>query len=99
MDPRSDLHGAAVLQVATGGREEMSPPGEGRREKFIRLANRRVNRALDDLRLIGNLANRTHYEFTEDDVRKIIKYLEDEVKNVKQKFEQAPQTRGPKFRI
>ena len=33
--------------------------------KFVELANRRVNRAIRDLQLVSNLANRQNYEYTE----------------------------------
>lgn len=72
---------------------------ESRRERFVRLANKRVNRALDTIRLIGNLSNTAHYEYAEEDIRKIIKALEDEVRAAKQRFESSPDVKGPKFAI
>jgi hypothetical protein len=57
-----------------------------RRSKFVELANKRVNRAIKDLRLIGNLSNRAAYEFGEEDSRKIIKALQREVENLRQRF-------------
>jgi hypothetical protein len=60
-----------------------------RREKFIELAEKRVTKAIKDLRLIGNLSNPTNYSFTEDDVRKIISALQKELKILKQRFESS----------
>jgi len=57
------------------------------REKFIELAEKRVTKAIKDLRLIGNLANKTNYSYTDDDSKKILNALEYEVKNVRRKFE------------
>ena len=57
-----------------------------KRTKFVELANKRVNRAIKDLRLIGNLSNRAAYEFGEDDSRKIIKTLQREVETLRQRF-------------
>ncbi len=57
-----------------------------RDEKFIELAEKRVTRAIKDLRLIGNLANRNNYEYTENEVRQIIFALEKEVKKLKGAF-------------
>lgn len=57
-----------------------------KRAKFVELAEKRVNRALKDLRLISNLANRSNYEYTDADVRKIIKVLQAEVNAVKARF-------------
>lgn len=57
-----------------------------KRKKFIELATKRVNRAIKDLRLIGNLSNRSSYEFADDDARKIIKALQKEVEMLRQRF-------------
>jgi transcription elongation GreA/GreB family factor len=57
-----------------------------RRSKFVELANKRVNRAIKDLRLIGNLSNRAAYEFGEDDSRKIIRTLQKEVETLRRRF-------------
>ncbi len=57
-----------------------------KRSKFVELANKRVNRAIKDLRLIGNLSNRAAYEFGEEDSRKIVKTLQKEVETLRQKF-------------
>lgn len=55
-------------------------------EKFIELANKRVNKALKDIQLVGNLANRQNYDFTEDQAKKIVRALQQEVDAVKQTF-------------
>ena len=55
--------------------------------KFRELAESRVNRALNDIRLIGNLANRNNYEYSEEEATKIIAALEGEVKGLKSKFQ------------
>lgn len=47
-----------------------------KRAKFVHLANQRVNRALEQLRLVGNLGNKASYDYTEDDARKIIRALQ-----------------------
>jgi hypothetical protein len=57
-----------------------------KRDKFLELANNRVNRTIKDLRLIGNLSNRSAYEYTEDDVRRIFKALQREVEVARSRF-------------
>jgi len=47
-----------------------------KRGKFVQLANQRVNRAIEQLRLVGNLGNRSAYEYTEEDAKKISKALQ-----------------------
>ena len=49
------------------------------REKFVRLANKRVSTALKAIQLIGNLSNKSNYDYTEADVLKIFRALQDEV--------------------
>lgn len=60
------------------------------REKFITLAEKRVTKTIKDLRLIGNLSNKSNYSYDDNDVKKIISVLETEVKNLKQKFTTPP---------
>ena len=57
-----------------------------KRSKFVQLANQRVAKAIDQIRLIGNLSNRAAYEFTEEDVRKITKALQRAVDGMKARF-------------
>ncbi len=56
------------------------------RDKFVELAQKRVSRAIKDLRLVGNLANKSNYSYTETDVKKIIGALDIELKNLKKRF-------------
>ena len=45
------------------------------RDKFVELAENRVSRVVKDIRLIGNLSNRTNYSYTDEDVKKIVSTL------------------------
>jgi len=56
-------------------------------KKFVELANKRVNRAIKDLRLIGNLSNKSSYEYSEEQANKIIRALQKEMRILKAKFE------------
>lgn len=58
------------------------------RDRFVDLAQKRVIRAIKDIRLIGNLSNRNNYEYTEEDVNKIINALDLELRNLKNRFKQ-----------
>jgi hypothetical protein len=57
-----------------------------KREKFVELAVKRVTRALRDIRIIGNLSNRAAYEYTEEDVKKIVRALQKEVEALRARF-------------
>ena len=62
---------------------------EDDRKKFTELASKRVNRTLKDIQLIGNLSNRSNYDYTDQDVSKIFKALQDELSACRKRFEQA----------
>jgi hypothetical protein len=57
-----------------------------KRGKFVELAEARVNRAIKDMRLIGNLANRSAYEYTEEDAKKIFRVLQKELDSARARF-------------
>ena len=64
----------------------MKKENETKREKFLRLANARTNKILEMISLLGNLGNTSNYEYTNDDVEKIFKAIEHELKDTKKKF-------------
>ena len=57
------------------------------RQKFVRLAEGRVQGALSAIRKIGNLSNRRSYEYSDADVKKIMKALRDALADVERKFD------------
>ena len=57
------------------------------RAKFVELAEKRVTRALKDIKLIGNLSNRSNYSYTEQDVKKITSALKKAVDEMRARFE------------
>lgn len=57
-----------------------------KREKFVLLAQARVERGIKFLRLIGNLSNRSNYEYSDADVSKIIAALESEIRELRARF-------------
>jgi hypothetical protein len=60
---------------------------ESDRDKFVRLANSRVNKTIKSIKLIANLSNRSNYSYTDSDVEKIFRVLQNEVKLCRQRFE------------
>ena len=65
-------------------------------DKFIRLAETRTNKALEMIRLIGNLSNKAVYDYTDKDLEKIFKALETEVAMAKKQFNVSG---GDKFKL
>lgn len=59
---------------------------ENKREKFTRLAENRTNKVLKEIDLIGNLANKSNYEYNQEDVDKIIKALKKSVSDLENMF-------------
>lgn len=53
---------------------------------FIRLAKARTNRALEEIRKIGNLANRSNYEYSDDMVDKMFDHLFEALSETKALF-------------
>ena len=60
-----------------------------KRRKFAELGTNRVNKAINDIRLIGNLSNKANYEYTDEDVRKIMKALRDAVAEAETRFKKS----------
>lgn len=72
---------------------------ENKRQRFERLAEKRTNEAIHRIRLIGNLANRNNYDFSEFHVRQIFDALEGATKVAKEKFSVASPSREQHFRF
>ncbi len=68
-------------------------------EAFKRLANSRVNKALNDLRLIGNLSNRSNYEYTVEDIDAITSALKAGLADCRKRFDLALSTGERGFRL
>ena len=70
-----------------------------RRLKFAELATKRVNKATQAIRVIGNLSNKSNYEYTDQDVRSIIRELNAAVADVKRRFSNGNSADSDNFRI
>ena len=55
-------------------------------KKFKMLAENRVRKTLKMIKLVGNLANRTHYEYSKAEADKITNALQNEVTSIKSRF-------------
>lgn len=70
-----------------------------KRDKFVELAEARVNRAIKDLQLIGNLSNRSAYEFNEADVRKMFAAIQKAADAAKARFSRDGEASSGDFRL
>jgi len=59
------------------------------RESFVRLAESRTNKILNSIDLLGNLSNKSNYSYSDDDIRKIFKAIQDRLTKVNSKFQSS----------
>lgn len=59
---------------------------DNKRERFKKLAVSRTNEVLKRLKVLGNCANRSAYEYSEEEINKIFTEIDRMVKDVKSKF-------------
>ncbi len=72
---------------------------ETKRNRFVKIAEGRVNSILETLHRLEKCSNRGNYEYSEEDVRKIFNALEGEVKRVKASFNQNARGEKTKFKL
>lgn len=70
-----------------------------RHQKFRDLAESRANKAIDSIGRIGNLSNRSLYEWDEAEVRKVVKALKDAVSEVEARFASPKGKASAKFKF
>lgn len=56
-------------------------------KNFRRLARLRGNRAVNDIRLIGNLANKNNYVYSDSEVNSLFSAIEQELRIAKTNFQ------------
>lgn len=57
-----------------------------KRDRFKSVASRRVQKVLDDLESLSKCANKSTYEYTEEEVRKMMRAVNDKVGQLKAAF-------------
>jgi hypothetical protein len=70
-----------------------------KREKFVELAEKRVNNAIKQIQLIGNLSNTGNYDFQEADYQRIFRAIDAEVREMKRRFAEASLGSKGKFSL
>jgi len=65
----------------------------------LSACGQRVNRALREIRLIGNLSNRSAYSSTEDDVKKMFRTLQKELDAARARFGDGDAAGGNAFKL
>ncbi|MBA7636033.1 hypothetical protein ES703_43646 [subsurface metagenome] len=62
---------------------------ESKKDAFRRLATQRTNNVLDRLRVLGHCANPQLYEYSEEDVKRMFKAIDTELRAVRFKFQNS----------
>lgn len=62
------------------------PKYESKSDAFRRLATKRTNTVINHLRILEHCANPQLYEYSQDDVKRMFRAIETELKTVKAKF-------------
>ena len=64
---------------------------ESREEKFRRIASRRVQKILDNIRLLKNCSSKSSYSYTDEQVSKIFRSINSELDSAKEAFKRNKQ--------
>ncbi|MFT5700924.1 MAG: hypothetical protein ACI8ZB_003809 [Desulforhopalus sp.] len=67
--------------------------------KFVEVANRRVNKAIKSIELVSNLANTKYYEYSDKQVKKIVRTLQKELDNMEDSFRSSKDGAEGRFSI
>jgi hypothetical protein len=85
-----------MLQKAT---ENTSTSKQGKREKFVQLAESRTINAIKAIRVIGKLGNKNAYEFDDTDVQKIVRALNKEIDALKARMSSTGKKESVDFKL
>lgn len=71
---------------------------ETKNERFRRLAESRGNRLIREISMLGNLANRKNYSYSDEEVEQLFEPIMRELAEVRALFDsESPSTRKVKF--
>lgn len=59
---------------------------ENKGDRFKRLAVFRTNAVLEKLRILGNLSNKTNYDYSDEEMNKIFYAIDSQLRIVKARF-------------
>jgi hypothetical protein len=82
-----------VYTVATSRTSKVDKKGN-----FKRIAEARTNKLLDALSLLGNLSNKSYYEYSQEQVDAIFNAIQEELDNQRKRFSEE-EHKKKKFRL
>ena len=70
---------------------------ENKNDRFVRIAERRVNKIIDNFRLLSQCSNTSVYNFDEEQLNKIWKHIDKSYRDCKASFNDK--VKKKKFRL
>ena len=70
-----------------------------KRQKFVQLAESRTVNAIRAIRVIGKLGNRSHYQYDDADVKKIVSALSKEIDSLKARMTEQGSRVAVEFKL
>ncbi len=81
------------------GKPIAAKTASNKREKFVELAQKRTINAIKAIRVIGKLGNRSAYDYTDTDVNKIIRGLNDEIEALRSRLKRSGRSETIEFKL
>ena len=72
------------------------PEKSKRRERFEKVASKRVQKLLDQIELVGNCSSKVNYEYNDQDVEKMFSAIEEHLKQARSRFGSTPPAKEEK---
>ena len=74
------------MDAQVKGKKVAAEATKNKRTKFVEIAESRTANAIRAIRVIGKLGNKSHYDYSEADVKKIVGALNREIDALKLKM-------------
>lgn len=72
---------------------------KSKRERFVSIASARTTRILNDMRLLSNCANTRNYDYTKEDAEKILRAIDEGVRELKIAFHSKKKKSHIEFKL
>ena len=70
-----------------------------KREKFLELAEKRVEKAATYIKLVGNLGNKNLYDSTEEERKKMKAYIRSALQDMEESLDRKPKKNSEGFKF
>ena len=72
---------------------------EAKKARFYRVGERRINKILKYLKLVGNMSNKNLYLYTDQEVKKMFNVLKTMISKTEDKFQTGSQQKEYSFKF